>query len=266
MAQFEGTIKEFTKFIGAYARNKVFYITSKYKKQVGKCQDCESTTKGLEAAHINGFERPILIGNILSQFIEGDIIKIDLNEFDERFINAHFPLEKTIRILCKECHRKYDNLKQVHELGTEDQVKVNETNLEMEETKEGQIIEDLVKNKSMNKTKALKIGKTTFLTYLNNSNTIFSNIISTRDEWWLQPNNKKFQSDLYFILNDAKSKTLYFFNIPGDSIKNPETYFRQRNDQYRKDCSDIYIPVSASKFTDKNGFDFTKFLIEKHKY
>jgi hypothetical protein len=266
MAQFEGTIKEFTKFVGAYARNKVFYITSKYKKEVGKCEDCESMTKGLEAAHVNGLERPILISNILSQFIDGDIIKIDLNEFEERFIQAHTPLEKTIRILCKECHRKYDNMKQVHEMGTEEQGIVNATNLEKEEAKEALVIEELVKNKSMNKTKALEIGETTFLTYLNNSNTIFSNIISNQDVWWLEPKNNKFQSDLYFILNDDKNKTLYFFSIPAGSIKDPESHFRQRNDQYRKGCSDIYIPLSASKFVEKNGFDFTNYLVEKLKY
>jgi hypothetical protein len=266
MAHFEGTIKEFTKFIGAYARNKVFYITSKHKKEVGKCQDCESITKGLEAAHVNGFERPILISNILSQFIDGDIIKIDLNEFEERFINAHIPLEKTIRILCKECHRKYDNLKQVHELGTDEQGIVNETNLEKEEAKEAHVIEDMVKNISMNKTKALQIGKKTFLTYLNNTNTIFSNINHAQNVWWLEPKNKKFQLDLYFILNDDKSKTLYFFSVPAGSIKDPETHFRQRNDQIKKGYSVIYIPLSASKFVEKNGFDFTSFLVEKMEY
>ena len=31
--QFEGSIKEFTKFIGAYARIKVMHIASKYKKE-----------------------------------------------------------------------------------------------------------------------------------------------------------------------------------------------------------------------------------------
>jgi hypothetical protein len=99
MAQFEGSIKEFTKFIGAYARIKVMHIASKYKKDKGKCEECGLVTKSLDAAHITGKERPILISNILSQFIEDEIIKMDLNEFEERFIEAHLPIESTIRIL-----------------------------------------------------------------------------------------------------------------------------------------------------------------------
>ncbi len=69
MAKFEGTIKDFTKFIGSYARIKVMHIAARYKKQIGRCEECGSITKDLEAAHINGQERPILISNILSQFM-----------------------------------------------------------------------------------------------------------------------------------------------------------------------------------------------------
>jgi len=53
MAQFEGTIKEFTKFIGAYARIKVIHIASKYKKQIGRCEDC-GISDSLDTAHIKG--------------------------------------------------------------------------------------------------------------------------------------------------------------------------------------------------------------------
>lgn len=266
MAQFEGTIKEFTKFIGAYARLKVAFIAVKYKKQIGKCEDCASTTKVLEAAHINGMERPILIGNILSQFIEGDLVKIDLNEFEERFVDAHTPIEKTIRILCKECHRRYDNLKKFHELDPEEKNSATSINVERVEEDEGRIIEDLVRKKAMNKTKALNIAKIKFLTSLNNTNTIFSNVNSAQDVWWLEPDNNKFQVDLYFILNDDKRKKLYFFKLPAGSIRSPESHFNQRNDNSRKNCSDIYIPVSSTKFADKRGFDFTPFIVDKVEY
>jgi hypothetical protein len=82
MAQFEGTVNEFTKYVGAYARIKVMHISSKHKKNVGKCQECGLVTKHLDAAHIKGKERPLLISNILSQFIEDEVIRIDLNEFE----------------------------------------------------------------------------------------------------------------------------------------------------------------------------------------
>lgn len=92
MAKFEGTIKEFTKFIGAYARIKVKHIALKHKKALGRCEEC-SSPDSLDAAHIKGKERPLLIANVLSEFIEDDIVRIDLNEFEERFTKAHLPIE-----------------------------------------------------------------------------------------------------------------------------------------------------------------------------
>lgn len=67
MPKFEGTIQEFTKFIGAYARNKVQSITRNYRREVGKCEGEHCTaTSDLDAAHIKGKERPVIIANILS--------------------------------------------------------------------------------------------------------------------------------------------------------------------------------------------------------
>jgi hypothetical protein len=109
MPQFEGTVREFTRFIGPYARLKVAFLAAKYKKQIGKCEDC-GMTNSLDAAHIKGRGRSLLIANILSEFIEDDVIQIDLNEFEERFVNAHLPIESTIRVLCKACHKKYDKI------------------------------------------------------------------------------------------------------------------------------------------------------------
>ena len=37
------------------------------------------------------------------------MIKINLNDFEVKFIEAHTPIEETIKILCKGCHTKYDN-------------------------------------------------------------------------------------------------------------------------------------------------------------
>ena len=77
MAQFEGTIKEFRKFLGPYARLKVAFIASKHKKLIGKCEDC-GELNGLDAAHVKGKGRALIIANILSEFIDENVIKIDL--------------------------------------------------------------------------------------------------------------------------------------------------------------------------------------------
>src|SRR5450432_3628621 len=101
MAQFEGTIEEFMRFIGPHARIMVWNITQKHRKRLGKCEECSSTVK-LEAAHVKGKERPKIISYILSNFIENDIIKVNLQEFEDLFIKAHNPIEKTIKILCND--------------------------------------------------------------------------------------------------------------------------------------------------------------------
>ncbi len=254
MAQFEGTISDFTRFIGAYARLKVAFIAAKHKKQKGKCEDC-GITNSLEAAHIKGKGRTFIIANILSEFIEGDIIKIDLNEFEQKFVDAHLPIESTIRVLCKQCHKKYD--KKIDE--EKSSTKKSST------ADEGAIVENLIKNQ-MNKSKAMKMAYSRNLTALTNTNTIFSNIVYAQDGWWLQPFNDKFKNDLHIILNDYRVNKLYVFRLPANTIMNPSSHFKQRNDKYRSNCSDIYISTSGTLFREKNEFDFNKFLVEKLEY
>ena len=69
MAQFEGTIKEFTKFIGPHARLKVAFLAAKYKKQIGKCEEC-SNVNSLDAAHIKGKGSYLINHFPVKQYIE----------------------------------------------------------------------------------------------------------------------------------------------------------------------------------------------------
>ena len=254
MAQFKGTIKEFTKYIGAYTRLKIASIAAKYKMQKGKCEDC-GTPNSLEAAHLKGKGRALIIATILSEFIEDDTITMDLKEFEQKFVDAHLPIESTIRILCNGCHRKYDK----------NTAKVNSTDQLISIADEGAVIASFVKNQ-MNKSKAMKMAHDRSLTSLSNSNTIFSNIIPAQDGWWLQPFNDKFKDELFIILNNNSSHELYILKLPANTITNPSSLFKQRNDKYRSNCSDIYISTSGILFREKNGFDFSKFLVEKIKY
>ena len=263
MAIFAGTIQEFSKFIGAYARIKVMYIAARHKKQIGKCEHCGSLGN-LEAAHINGKERPLIISNILGEHFDGTQVKIDLNEFEDKFVAAHLPIENTIKILCKSCHREYDRKRKIHELGDETDQNAGKGSSPIQNQEAG-IIETLIFN-TMNKNKALQIAYSHLKLPLNNGNTIFSNIVGSSPMWWLQPQNDKFQSDLFIILNHDSVNKLYFFKLPAGTIQKPGVYFKQRNDRYRRDCSDIYIPISGIKFVEKNGFDFTKYLLDRVKY
>src|SRR5688500_5285816 len=109
MSKFEGTTKEFHRYIGPRIRNLVQSITKGYRRDLGKCEreGCTATEK-LEAAHLHGRERPTLIVEALNGYIHDDRIKVDLITFEERFKELHYPLHETIKILCCKCHREYD--------------------------------------------------------------------------------------------------------------------------------------------------------------
>jgi hypothetical protein len=77
MAEFAGKIEEFMRFIGPHARIVVWNMTEKHRKQIAKCEECSSTNR-LEAAHVKGRERPKIISDILSNFLEDGIIKVNL--------------------------------------------------------------------------------------------------------------------------------------------------------------------------------------------
>lgn len=113
MAKFSGTIRDFEKFVGPRLRNIVqTSISRKYKKNIAKCQynDCNNS-ENLEAAHIHGNDRKTIIKKSLGKNIVGDeIVDLDLILFEKKFVELHYPLEKSFLILCKECHRKYDNI------------------------------------------------------------------------------------------------------------------------------------------------------------
>lgn len=253
MANFEGTIPEFIKFIGGYSRNKVQYITRKHKLKIKKCEECNSRTKKLDAAHIKENGRKKIISDILKNFYVNENVYIDLQEFENLFIEAHEPIESTIKILCKDCHLKYDNNKE------------NNENVELEiKTKltEAEIIETLILNGEMNKNNAINLLNNKGLN-LDYKNTIFSNPNSKINVWWLEPHNDKFKNDINIVLNYPKTKTLYHFLIKSSEIQNPQTLFEQRND---REASKLLIEISEREFKDKKGFDLKKYLVNELNY
>ena len=253
MANFEGTIPEFIKFIGGYSRNKVQYITRKHKLKIKKCEECNSRTKKLDAAHTKENGRKKIISDILKNFYVNENVYIDLQEFENLFIGAHEPIENTIKILCKDCHLKYDSTKE------------NIENPELEiktQLSEAEIIETLILNGEMNKNSAIELLNSNSL-LLDYKNTIFSNPNSKINVWWLEPHNDKFKKDLNIVLNYPNTKTLYHFLIKSNEILNPQILFEQRND---RQASKLLIEISEREFKDKKGFDFKKYLMNEIKY
>ncbi|MCB0878817.1 MAG: hypothetical protein KDC46_07535 [Thermoleophilia bacterium] len=106
---FTGTYAEFHRFIGPYLRNVVQNLTRSAKLNAGTCQHCENDGQ-LDAAHVQGRDRPALARMIVGPAGDDEIVTVDLAEFDRQFKEAHVPLEKSILFLCKPCHAKYDRV------------------------------------------------------------------------------------------------------------------------------------------------------------
>jgi hypothetical protein len=109
MASFIGTLDEFIRYINPRVKNVINAISRAYKAEIGQCEHCGSVDVILEAAHVTGRERPVIIEEVLSDFINGEIITVDLDVFEARLKAAHEPIDKVIKALCRPCHIQYDN-------------------------------------------------------------------------------------------------------------------------------------------------------------
>jgi hypothetical protein len=248
MANFEGTKEEFAKFIGPYARNSVQILSKNLKERIGKCEKCGIRTKKLDAAHRKGFERNSIIAAILWENMEEDTVNIDLDAFTEQFKEAHTPAEKVLRVLCKKCHREYDKT------STDDYEKIEKDEI----IAIGKAMEVVISDKK----KAIEAAHQNGFSEINANNSIFANVNSAVNVWWLEPDNQKFSKDLYLLLSNTNTKELFILKIPAGKINNPETIFRQRT-VYGKPKSSIEIIVDTNnRFIDRksDNFDFSPFL------
>src|SRR5262249_52982562 len=89
-------------------RNLVQQITKNHKDAAVGCAHC-GTTERLESAHIRGRDRNQIIDSVLEAFTQHNIVTVDIALFEERFKAEHHPLDKSILILCRPCHKKYDS-------------------------------------------------------------------------------------------------------------------------------------------------------------
>ena len=110
---FKGDFVSFIKYIGGYTKNKIPNLTRSYKKALGNvCEYCHKPFSHLDAAHIQGKDRQMIIKDILDKYYK-DVANpgyyvVDLEEFENKYLNAHLPLVDHFYFLCKGCHRKYD--------------------------------------------------------------------------------------------------------------------------------------------------------------
>ncbi len=107
MARFEGTNREFKRYVGAQLRVVIQQLTNKKKASGGACERCGSS-EGLESAHVQGRDRTDIIDLLLGTSDPDGVISVDLAQFETAFKAVHEPFEKAMLILCKDCHRAYD--------------------------------------------------------------------------------------------------------------------------------------------------------------
>lgn len=107
MASFIGTRKEFKRFIGPRLRNLVNIRTKAYRIGIANCNHCGSPDH-LESAHVRGRDRNQIIDALLKRFTHDEVVTIDLAKFEQLFVSEHEPIERTILILCRDCHGKYE--------------------------------------------------------------------------------------------------------------------------------------------------------------
>jgi hypothetical protein len=108
MARFIGTKKEFNRYIGPILRNIVQQVTRSYRNEKGSCQHC-GIKENLEAAHIRGKERKLIIEKLLYDYKTDNIYNVDLEDFENKFRKEHEIVKDIVIILCKDCHTKYDS-------------------------------------------------------------------------------------------------------------------------------------------------------------
>lgn len=75
----------------------------------GVCEFCGKKAT-LESAHVHGMGRREIIEGVLINYTDGMTIRIpDLNRLEQEILDAHRPLSKTFKFICKPCHTEYDS-------------------------------------------------------------------------------------------------------------------------------------------------------------
>lgn len=264
MSKFTGTLEDFYKFLNPLTRNLVANISRKEKKH-RTCSHCKNRTK-LEAAHLKGKERPVIVANIIyemtgkKEISNNDIIDIDLNLFLEKFIEEHTPLEKSVIILCKSCHREYDKTNNIE---IEDHINVDE--LEEDELSDEafeEAFEEAITT-AINKKDIISIVKNQINELSDNDTFFFANINKTVPVWWIEPNKDKLLGS-WVLLNNKDKKEVHVFKINNSDSFDKLKVRENKNNPYKLEISTEKAP---NHFIDRlSHVDFKEYYIQTIKY
>lgn len=179
LAIYIGNKEDFHKYIGPRVRNKVQQITSREKRKAnGTCAHCKQTRVTLEAVHVHGKSRKMIIDTLLDKFIKknvfrGGYFRVDLDLFEKQIVEAHQPISEYFIFLCRECHFKYDS--------------TDKENLR--ETKVVKEVSTLIIDTSTNENEVLRVQRR-LPRWFNNTNQYNSRILYSFLELYFENNGR----------------------------------------------------------------------------
>lgn len=261
MAIFEGSSAGFNEFIGPVARNIVCNMSRKYKKNTTCRHEGCNKRKPLEAAHIKGKERPIIIAGILECFQKDDQedwFVVDLIEFKSLFIAAHQPIEDVILPMCKEHHLAYDKLQNIqseypillNEFVTEEGEELySEEELATLEANDSLLLKETVLNANVNSIKLELQAKYN----LKKSQIAYARISDANGLWNFDVSKKKFLNDFFFVFYDQNNKQYKVAFLKANSLNTER--FPEKNPEAIRFFVD-------KEFMDRSGFNFRAYFKE----
>ena len=112
MVEIVCTLEEFHNIIGPKVRNDVATVTKQKKNQLGLiCQHCNNKVSELDAAHKHESSRRDIIESILEEYlVENEKYSIPNLQKVLDAIKQRHKTDDVFYFLCKDCHRKYDNV------------------------------------------------------------------------------------------------------------------------------------------------------------
>jgi len=121
-------------------------------------------------------------------------------------------------------------------------------------------------NDALKRSELFKIFKEKISPDISYANTIYSNINKPTQLWWFELENIRFKDNINIILIDQTKKILYHFFIKGNTLKEPEKIFYQRNDNRKKNTSSIQLKAEDNVyFVDiksiEKKFQFKEYLL-----
>lgn len=194
MAYFEGTLDEFYVFLGARTSDLVTKIARPRRKEQKSCKQlkedgskCGKYTK-LDAAHLKGRTRKEIIQEILQETGEfnnqNNSYKINIADFEERFISKHDDFFSVIEFMCRKHHKAYDTKNKLQNIG-DDYIEVAENEIDNSEIDFG------------SDTKQIKSSLINHIDYLTKDNCVASRI--SKDIWNLNPKISQLKKDCYLL-------------------------------------------------------------------